>query len=41
LPARVNSLLHGKQQPVAGLFNSAFRYLNTKNDSVKLSEVAI
>ena len=29
------------QQPVAGFLNSAFRYLDTKKDSVKLSEVAI
>jgi len=36
LPARVNSLSQGKQQPVAGFLNSVFRYLNTKNDSVEL-----
>ena len=36
----MNSLLQGKQQAVAGFLNSVFRYLDTKNDSVELSEVA-
>ena len=36
----MNSLLQGKQQAVAGSLNSVCRYLDTKNDSVELSEVA-